>query len=90
MNYPSQYIKSALLTNEDIVSIGFNVNCYYFKVVSSPQETVENIVGFCHGFYLKLLPPCFFFSFQNMLEIISKHARDTCIFSFTYNLIVTS
>ena len=32
----------------------------------------------------------FFFPFQNMLEIISKHASDACIFSFTYTLIVTS
>lgn len=30
------------------------------------------------------------FPFQTLLEIISKHASDACIFSFTYNLIVTS
>lgn len=29
------------------------------------------------------------FSFQSMLEIISQHASDAHIFSFTYNLIVT-
>lgn len=52
------------------------------------KERAEDIIGFRYGRHLKLLSRCFFFlSFQNMLEIISKHASDACIFSFTYNLI---
>ena len=54
------------------------------------QEAAANVIGFCYGCHLKLLLISFFFPFQNMLEIISKHASDACIFSFTYNLIVTS
>lgn len=78
-----------MTSNQDIVSVGFNVNCYDFKTFPSPRK------GNSRGYYWLLLwtpsqtsfPWLSFSSFQNMLEIISKHASDACIFSFTYNLI---